>query len=223
VQRHRLRQRHRRRRGPHGVGALEERTLDVELRLDGLAVLGVGGGGEPLLESLDRGGDAAHVELARGRVLRLAGENLLARELVADDLDFGPVDLVAVRVIEVIVRVHDPADRLGRDRLQLFAQRPRAAGRDVRVDHEHVAIAFDDRGVRHHHQAAGGDRMVDAFLDLVEGERRAFVIGARRACGRGRALLRRDGRAGTQGDGGRAKRKNDEQKNGAVACHGPGF
>ena len=85
-------------------------------------------GREPALERLDGVGNAADEELARWGVLRLAGEDLLPRELVADDLDLGAVDLVPVRVIEVIVRVHDPANRLRRDRLELFAQRPRAAG-----------------------------------------------------------------------------------------------
>jgi hypothetical protein len=152
------------------------------------------------LHRLDLTGHRADEELARTRVLRLPRQDHLACELVTDDLHLGAVDLIAVRVVEVIVGVDDIADWLRRDRLQLFAKRPRAARRDVRVDDEHVAIALDNRGIRHDHQAAGADRVIDAVRDPVERERRTLIVRARRTSG-ARLRLRRHRRDRRQADG----------------------
>ena len=141
-------------------------------------LLVVGGRSEPAFEVLDGVRHAADEEVVRTRVQRLAGHHHLARELVADDLHVGPVDLIAVRVIEVIVAVDDVANRLGRDGLQLLAKRPRAARRDMRVDDQDIAVALDDGGVRHDHEVAGAHGVIDAVRDLVEGKCLAVVRGA---------------------------------------------
>ena len=104
---------------------------------------------------------------------RIAGGQPLPRVLVADDLDLGAVDGVAVRVIPVPVGVDDIAHRLGRERLQLLAQRPGAAGRHVGVDDQHVVVVDDDRGVAADGERAGADGVVHA---------RARSGGSRRLC-----------------------------------------
>ena len=96
VERHRLCERDGGRRRLHGFGALEMVALHVELRLDRGALLFVGGRRKTALETLDRIRHAADEELVRTRVLRFAREDLCPRELVSDDLDVRPVDLIAV-------------------------------------------------------------------------------------------------------------------------------
>ena len=144
---------------------------------------GIGGSSEPTFEVLDGVRHTAHEEVVRTRVERLAGHHHLTRELVADDLHVRPVDLIAMRMIEVIVAVDDEANGLGGDGLQFLTKRPRATRSDVRVHDQDIPVALDDGGVGHDHQVARADGVPDALLDLVERKCLAGVRGAWRPAG----------------------------------------
>ena len=77
-------------------------------------------------------------------------------------------DLVAVRVVEMEMRVDDRAHRLVGDALDLVEQHPRRGGRDVIVDQHDVVLVDDDGGVADDRQRACADGVVDPLLDLVE-------------------------------------------------------
>ena len=145
----------------------------------------------------------ALVERLRHRIV----EQRAARELVADDLHARREDLVAVRMVEVEVRVDDRRHRLVGDRLDFLEQHPRGGRRHVVVDDDDVAVVDDDRRVADDRQRAGSDGVVDAFLDLVEPE---GLARERRSGGtRGLAPPRpppREGRAARESSRGGKKR-----------------
>ena len=109
---------------------------------------------------------------------------------MADDLDAGREDLIAVGMVEVEVRVDDRRYRLIGDRFDLLEQHPGGRGRHVVVHDDDVAVVDDDRRVADHRQRAGADGVVDALLDLVEPERLAGERRSSRALALGRHGIR---------------------------------
>jgi len=89
---------------------------------------------------------------------------------VADDLDFGRIHLVAVRVVEVPVRVRGVAHGVVGDRAQVLDEGARRRGRNVRIDEEHVRLVNDHAGVRSHNEVARPARVIDPRHDLRERE-----------------------------------------------------
>ena len=73
-------------------------------------------------------------------------------------------------------------------------------------------------GVRHHHQAAGADRVIHAIGDLVERARLALVGAAGRTRVRGRALLGQRSRAEQDGDC--AQNHDGQKQERSLSCHG---
>ena len=79
-------------------------ALDGELRLERRAFLSSVAEASRSSSASIVFGHAADEELARAASpCDLPATIICARELVADDLDVGPVDLIAVRVIEVVM------------------------------------------------------------------------------------------------------------------------
>jgi len=104
----------------------------------------------------------------------------LARDLVGHDLGAGVgrrVDLVAVPVVPVEVRVHDVADGLGRDLAQVLDDHARRRGLAVRVDDHHPVVGLDDRGVAVDLVGGRGHGGVHAVRQLRDVELRVALAG----------------------------------------------
>ena len=67
---------------------------------------------------------------------------------MSDDLGVRAENLIPERVVVVVVRIDDVANRLGGDRLQVGGQRPPRRRGDFRVDHQRLVVLDDDRRVR---------------------------------------------------------------------------
>jgi hypothetical protein len=161
--------------GLHALGLhFEHLQLRVELAPFG----GVGCLRDPAPQLGDAVGQAADEKVPAPAAGRVTGSEPAPRVIVADDLDLRAVDLVAVRVIPVPVRVDHVADRLGRDGRELFAKGPGATRRHMGIDDEHVVVAHDDGRVAPYGQRAGAHRVVHARRDLSERERLACVGGS---------------------------------------------
>ena len=190
MERHVRAERHvRRRRRQLGLRrAVVFRSL--ELHLQRRLSRRVGFRRDSLSQIVNLPGQALHIVLVERHLQRIALEQHVARELVADDIDVLAEDLVAMRVIEMEVGIDDGADGLVGDALDLVEQHPRRRGRHVVVHDDDVVVVDDDRGVADDRQRAGPDHVVDAVLDLVEPERLALMLGSGRPWTLCRALNR---------------------------------
>jgi hypothetical protein len=98
--------------------------------------------------------------------------------VVRDDVRLACIDLIAVGVVVMKMRVDDVTHRLRRDELEVLDERTRRGGRRAGVDHEHVSTADDRDVVAAGDHGAGRGRVIDALGNLFEpvrlpGERRS--------------------------------------------------
>ena len=126
-------------------------------------------GGELFPERLDAIGDVGQLR----RLVRLAVQDVefldrIFHVFVRDDVGVARVDLVAVRVVVMKMRIHDPADRLVGDHLQVFDEGPRGRRRRAGINDHHLAVADDDRVVAPGRQRTGGRGVVHALGDRLE-------------------------------------------------------
>ena len=98
----------------------------------------------------------------------------LAHILVPDDLYLRPEDGIAVGVIVMKMRVHDPADGLIAEEPDVLNQRSRYSGRGPRIHQHHVVIVHDHHVVAAGNHRAARRRVINAVGDLLEIESFAF-------------------------------------------------
>ena len=114
---------------------------------------------------LDEGHAAVHrVGVGQARLVR--SEVMISQPGLA-----WRVDLVALPVVPVEVRVDDLLDRLLADALDLLVERLRRRRLGVRVDDDEAVVGLDDRRVGVDLVARRGHRRPDTVADLLELER----------------------------------------------------
>ena len=92
----------------------------------------------------------------------------LLHVLVRDDVRLARVDLVAVRVVVVKMRVDDVANGLRREQLQILDERTCRGRACAGVDDEHVATADDRHVVAAGDHRTGRGRVIHAVGDPFE-------------------------------------------------------
>ena len=156
--------------GQIGFGELQ---IGLELgALRGARALNVG------LELGDLAWDLAHVVLD---ALESLLHHRFARDVVGDDLGVGVrlrIDLVAVPVIPVEVRVDHVADGFAGEIAQLLDDHPGRRRLRVRVDHHDAVRVLDDRGVAIHLVGGGCHGRPDSVGDLLDVEPRVPATGS---------------------------------------------
>ena len=170
----------------------------------GAFLVGDGGARRPLAageqapEEADRAGERLDEVGALGRPCM---DHRVARGAVRDELHAGEgvtIDLVPRDVVVVRVRVDHVAHRLVGQAAQRGEGGTRGGERELRVDHDDVALADDEEVVGFEEEAGGlaPDGCVDAVGELLDGEAGG---GRRRLCdrsGRGEQRQQRQGERG---------------------------
>jgi hypothetical protein len=186
--------------------------MDGQLALVHRALAGVLRVGDLALQQREAIGDRGRaVGEVRALLQRSRSVETAAGRVMADDGDVRAEDLVAERVVIVVVRVHDVFHRLARQRLHIGDEGRRGGSGDARIDQQHVFVVHDDHGVAADGHRSCGGGVVDPLGYLLESMRRQRARLGRHRRGAAPALRLCEHGVGENEQGERGKKESSHE------------